>query len=88
MPQLSNFLLMMLLLSKQKEGIAQLTVIVRGVRVDEDYPDPFGGYEERVYDDDGVLRETRRAEEDFQTYSAEEAERYGVSSKHQAVEMM
>ena len=43
---------------------------VRGVRVDEDYPDPFGGYEERVYDDDGVLRETRRAEEDFQTYSA------------------
>ena len=51
---------------------------VRGVRVDEDYPDPFGGYEERVYDDDGVLRETRRAEEDFQTYSAEEAERYGV----------
>ena len=51
---------------------------VRGVRVDEDYPDPFGGYEERVYDDDGVLRETRRAEEDFQTYSSEEAERYGV----------
>ena len=54
---------------------------IRGVRVDEDYPDPFGGYEERVYDDDGVLRETRRAEEDFQTYSPDEAERYGVKQQ-------
>ena len=54
---------------------------IRGVRVDEDYPDPFGSFEERVYDDDGVLRETRRAEEDFQTYSADEADRFGIKAE-------
>ena len=51
---------------------------VRGVRVEEDYPDPFGSFEERIYDDDGVLRETRKAEEDFQTYTANEADRFGI----------
>ena len=54
---------------------------VRNVRVDEDYPDPFGSYEERIYDDDGNLRETRRAEEDFQTYSADEADRFGIKAE-------
>ena len=54
---------------------------IRGVRVDEDYPDPFGSFEERIYDDDGVLRDTRRAEEDFQTYSADEADRFGIKAE-------
>jgi hypothetical protein len=54
---------------------------VRGVRVDEDFPDPFGSFEERIYDDDGVLRETRKAEEDFQTYDADETERFGIKGE-------
>ena len=53
---------------------------VRGVRVDEDYPDPFGSYEERIYDDDGIAVR-HRAEEDFQTYSADEADRFGIKAE-------
>ena len=54
---------------------------VRGVRVDEDYPDPFGSFEERIRDDIGNVIETRRAEEDFQTYDADEADRFGVKAE-------
>ena len=32
---------------------------VSNVRVDEDYPDPFGAQEQRIYRDDGSLQEIR-----------------------------
>ena len=32
--------------------------VIKNIRVEEDYPDPFGSYEERYYDDDGILRQT------------------------------
>ena len=51
---------------------------VQGVRVTEDYPDPFGSFTEDIYDDDGRLIESRVAEEDFQTYDAEERDRFKV----------
>ena len=45
---------------------------VSNVRVDEDYPDPFGGQEQRIYRDDGSLQEIRDLIEDEQTLNYEE----------------
>ena len=46
--------------------------VIKNIRVDEDYPDPFGSYEERYYDDDGILRETGLAADINQTLDPEE----------------
>ena len=40
--------------------------------VEEDYPDPFGGYEEVIRDDTGRIIETRIAQDDFQDYTRDE----------------
>ena len=57
---------------------------VNGIRTDEDFPDPFGSWEERIYstregEEDRYI-ETRRAEEDFQTYTPDEAEMFGIKA--------
>ena len=46
--------------------------VIRNIRVEEDYPDPFGSYEERYYDDDGILRQTGFAADINQTLDPEE----------------
>ena len=61
-----------------KGGNRRTDQIIENVRVDEDYPDPFGSYTEYIYDDKGFLLETRDAASDFQTYDAEERERMGL----------
>ena len=50
-----------------KGGNRRTDQIIENVRVDEDYPDPFGSYTEYIYDDKGFLLETRDAASDFQT---------------------
>lgn len=62
-----------------KGGNRRTDQVIERVRVDEDYPDPFGSFTERIYDDEGFLIETRDAGEDFQTYDDEERERMGLA---------
>ena len=64
---------------QSKGGNRRTDQVVENVRVEEDFPDPFGSNTEYIYDDKGFLVETRDSGEDFQTYDDEERERFGLA---------